>query len=175
MSGVLAALVGIGALGAAGTSSTAAGPLRGAEAAALVLLLAQAPSAPAMRAPSPAPAPAAGTAVLSGTRGETQTGLAAYYSSRLQGRRTASGERFDNAALTTAHQTLPFGTRVKVTNEKNGKSVVLRVNDRGPTQPDRIVDVSRAAAQRIGFVRSGITPAKLEVVEAAKPRRVAKS
>lgn len=123
-------------------------------------------------ATAPTSSPAAG---LTGARGETQTGLAAYYSSRLQGRRTASGERFDNAALTTAHQTLPFGTRVKITNEKNGKSAVLRVNDRGPTQPNRIVDVSRAAAQRMGFVQSGVTPARLEVVEAAKPRRAAKS
>jgi len=106
--------------------------------------------------PPAAPAPAAPTP--------------AYYSRRLNGRRTASGERFDNGAMTTAHQTLPFGTKVRVTNVKNNKSVVLRVNDRGPTQPNRILDVTRAAAQRLGFVRSGVTEVKLEVVEAAKPR-----
>jgi len=88
----------------------------------------------------------------------------------LNGRRTASGERLNNGALTTAHQTLPFGTKVKVTNVKNNKSVVLRVNDRGPTQPNRILDVTRAAAQRLGFIKSGMTEVKLEVVEAAKPR-----
>ena len=130
------------------------------------------PAAPAPAAPTPgAPAPAASTGgSLTGAVGETQTGLAAYYSRRLSGRRTASGERFDNGAMTTAHQTLPFGTKVRVTNVKNNKSVVLRVNDRGPTQPNRILDVTRAAAQRIGFVRSGVTEVKLEVVEAAKPR-----
>ncbi len=167
VSGVLAGMVVIGALGAAGASRSVASPLRDGHGL-LHFLLVQASAPPT--APAPARAPSAGAAVLSGTRGETQTGLAAYYSARLQGRRTASGERFDNAALTTAHQTLPFGTRVKVTNEKNGKSVVLRVNDRGPTLPDRIVDVSGAAAQRMGFVRSGVTPAKLVVVEAPKAR-----
>jgi rare lipoprotein A len=122
-------------------------------------------------APPAAPAPAASTGgALTGAVGETQTGLAAYYSQRLNGRRTASGERFNNGAMTTGHQTLPFGTKVKVTNVKNNKSVVLRVNDRGPTQPNRILDVTRAAAQRLGFIRSGMTEVKLEVVEAAKPR-----
>lgn len=112
---------------------------------------------------------------LTGTPGETQTGLAAYYSKRFQGRKTASGQRFDNGALTTAHQTLPFGTMVRVTNLKNNKSVVLRVNDRGPTQPKRIVDVSRRAAKELGFLRSGLVEVKLEVVEQAKPKRKAKS
>jgi rare lipoprotein A len=107
---------------------------------------------------------------LKGTVGETQTGLAAYYSGRLNGRRTASGERYNQEAMTTAHQTLPFGTRVKVTNTKNNKSVVLRVNDRGPTQQGRIVDVSKKAARSLGFVRQGLVDSKLEVVEAAKPR-----
>jgi peptidoglycan lytic transglycosylase len=100
-----------------------------------------------------------------------RTGLVAYYSKRLNGGRTASGERFNNGAMTTAHQTLPYGTKVRVTNTKNGKSVVLRVNDRGPTQPNRILDVSRAAAQRLGFIRAGLIEVKLEVVEAAKSRR----
>ena len=111
------------------------------------------PSSPAPSAPA-APAPAAAGGALTGAVGETQTGLAAYYSRRLHGGRTVSGERFNNNALTTGHQTLPFGTKVRVTNTKNNKSVVLRVNDRGPTQPNRILDVSRAAAQRLGFVRA---------------------
>src|SRR5215470_11046104 len=126
-----------------------------------VLAFGQTPAKPG------APAAAPGAA-LTGAVGETQSGLAAYYSRRLNGRRTASGERFNNGALTTAHQTLPFGTKVKVTNAKNNRSVVLRVNDRGPTQPGRIVDVSRAAAERLGIVRAGLTEVKLEVVEAPK-------
>jgi rare lipoprotein A len=65
---------------------------------------------------------------------------------------------------------LPFGTKVRLTNVKTNKSVVVRVNDRGPTQPNRIADVSRAAAQRLGIIRSGLAEVKLEVVEAAKPR-----
>jgi rare lipoprotein A len=102
--------------------------------------------------------------------GETQSGLAGYYSDKLKGRRTASGERYNPDALTTAHQTLPFGTKVKVTNAKNGKSVVLRVNDRGPTQPNRIVDISRRAGRDLGAIKGGLTEVKLEVVEAAKPK-----
>ena len=133
-------------------------------------VLAAVPAALAQTSPAPAPAPAP-TGGLTGAVGETQTGLAAYYSHRLNGGRTASGERFNNAALTTAHQTLPFGTRVRVTNAKNGKSVVLRVNDRGPTQPNRILDVSRAAAQRLNFVRAGLVEVKLEVVGVPKSRR----
>lgn len=132
----------------------------------LTLTEAQTPSSP----PAPAAPAAAPGGVLTGAVGETQTGLAAYYSRRLNGGRTASGERFDNGALTTAHQTLPFGTRVRVTNLKNKKSVVLRVNDRGPAQPNRVLDVSRAAAERLGFVRAGLTEVKVEVVAAAKPR-----
>ena len=141
---------------------------------ALGVALSKVPAVVARTSQAPAPAPAAPAAPtpdrLSGSVGETQTGLAAYYSQRLQGRRTASGARFDNGAMTTAHQTLPFGTKVRVTNTKNGKSVVLRVNDRGPTQPKRILDVSQAAAQRLGIVRAGLAEVKLEVVEAAKPR-----
>ena len=116
------------------------------------------------------PAAPAATA-LTGAVGETQTGLAAYYGRRLQGRRTASGERFNNNALTTGHQTLPFGTLVRITNPKNNRSVVLRVNDRGPTQPNRIVDVTQRAARILGFTRAGLTEVKLEVVQVAKPRR----
>jgi rare lipoprotein A len=142
----------------------------GALAIALFMGLAPRPSS-AQTPPSSAAPPAATTqGALTGTVGETQTGLAAYYSHRLNGSRTANGERFSNTALTTAHQTLPFGTKVRITNVKNGKSVVLRVNDRGPTQPNRIVDVSRAAAVRLGFVRAGLTEVKLEVVEAPRPR-----
>lgn len=98
--------------------------------------------------------------------GQRESGRIAWYGGRFAGRRTASGQRFDPGALTMAHRTLPFGTRVKVTNTANGKSVVLRVNDRGPTQPDRVGDVSREAARRLGMLKSGLAEAELEVVEA---------
>jgi rare lipoprotein A len=146
-------------------------PLASPVIAAATLMAAVALASPPMAAAQAPAAPKAES--LSGAVGETQTGLAAYYNQRLHGRRTASGARFDNSAMTTGHQSLPFGTKVRVTSVKNGKSVVLRVNDRGPTQPNRIVDVTRAAAQRLGFVRAGLTEVKLEVVEAAKSRRSA--
>jgi len=124
-----------------------------------------APAAPPSAQSAPAAPPAASGGAMTGAVGETQTGLAAYYSHRFQSRRTASGERFDSSALTTAHRTLPFGTKVRVTNVRNNRSVVLRVNDRGPTQTGRIVDMSPEAAGRLGFVRSGLTEVTVEVVE----------
>ncbi|QWC55886.1 septal ring lytic transglycosylase RlpA family protein [Erythrobacter sp. 3-20A1M] len=83
------------------------------------------------------------------------SGNASYYGRKFQGRRTASGERFDMNDFTAAHRTLPFGTRVRVTNEANGKSVVVRINDRGPFSGHRILDLSRAAASEIGIVGAG--------------------
>ncbi|MBK7792310.1 MAG: septal ring lytic transglycosylase RlpA family protein [Betaproteobacteria bacterium] len=94
-------------------------------------------------------------------------GLAAYYSNRLNGRRTASGQVFDQQKLTAAHQTLPFGTMVKVTDTRNNRSVVVRINDRGPTQAGRVIDLSRAAASKLGMIRAGLVPVKLEVVKEA--------
>lgn len=111
-------------------------------------------------APAPTPAPA-----VSAPSGDVQTGLAAYYTDRLHGRRTASGQVYNRNAMTTAHPNLPFGTKVKVTNVKTNQSVVLTVNDRGPTQPGRIVDVSRAAAQQLGMLRAGLTEVKVEVIK----------
>ena len=137
---------------------------------AVTLVLVLVPVGPALSQQPPASGSAAPASGLKGTVGETQTGLAAYYSRRLNGRRTASGERYNQDAMTTAHQTLPFGTRVKITNTKNNKSVVLRVNDRGPTQQGRIVDVSRRAARSLGFMKQGLVDSKLEVVQAAMAR-----
>lgn len=71
--------------------------------------------------------------------------------------KTASGERMNPAELTAAHRTLPFGTKLKVTNQKNGKSVIVRINDRGPFIKGRVIDVSKAAARQLGFVSSGVT------------------
>lgn len=99
------------------------------------------------------------------------SGTVAWYGAKFAGRTTASGERFNPHALTMAHKTLPFGTRVKVTNRKNGRSVVLRVNDRGPTQPDRVGDVSRAAAERLGMLKTGVAEATLEPLPGRAGRR----
>ncbi|MGB3740202.1 MAG: septal ring lytic transglycosylase RlpA family protein [Pontixanthobacter sp.] len=82
-------------------------------------------------------------------------GVASYYGRRFQGRRTANGERFDMNALTAAHKTLPFGTKVAVTNPRNGKTVTVRINDRGPYAHGRTIDLSRAAAKQIGIVQRG--------------------
>ena len=84
-----------------------------------------------------------------------EQGRASWYGADFQGRRTASGERFDMHALTAAHKTLPFGTRVLVRNPRNGKQVVVRINDRGPFSRDRIIDLSHAAARHLGLDASG--------------------
>jgi rare lipoprotein A len=89
-------------------------------------------------------------------------GEASYYGRELAGNRTASGERFNPQALTAAHRTLPMGTRLRVTNKANGKSVVVRINDRGPFARGRIIDISLAAAHEIQMVRSGKAMVRLE-------------
>jgi rare lipoprotein A len=89
-------------------------------------------------------------------------GLASYYT---EGVKTANGERFNSAELTAAHPSLPFGTRLRVTNTTTGKSVVVRVNDRGPFVKGRVVDVSYSAAQALGMVNSGTANVKLDVVQ----------
>jgi rare lipoprotein A len=90
-----------------------------------------------------------------------QQGMASYYK---HGKRTASGERYDPRNLTAAHRSLPFGTRVKVTNAKSGRSVVVRINDRGPFIRGRIIDLSLGAAQAIGLHRAGVAKVKIEVL-----------
>ncbi|AFZ49780.1 rare lipoprotein A [Dactylococcopsis salina PCC 8305] len=91
-------------------------------------------------------------------------GKASWYGSRFHGRRTASGERFNAYAHTAAHRSLPFGTKVRVTNLRNGRSVVVRINDRGPSSRGRVIDLSRAAAQNIGMLRSGVAPVRIEII-----------
>lgn len=98
--------------------------------------------------PSASPAEAGAGRALGG-------GMASYYADQFHGRRTASGERFDTGALTAAHRTLPFGSKVRVTNAANGRSVVVRINDRGPFTRGRTIDVSRAAAERLGLIARG--------------------
>jgi rare lipoprotein A len=91
-------------------------------------------------------------------------GLASFYT---EDEWTASGERFNTHAMTAAHPTLPFGTRVRVTNVTNGRSVVVRINDRGPHVPGRVVDVSESAAESLGMVERGVVKVKLDVVQKA--------
>lgn len=98
-------------------------------------------------------------------RHSPEKGLASWYGKAHHGQLTASGERFDMHALTAAHRTLPFGTVVRVTNLKSGKSVNVRINDRGPFHRDRIIDLSYEAARKLGFVRRGAARVKITVIE----------
>lgn len=98
--------------------------------------------------------------MLSGTGAQALgTGIASFYGKGdgFHGRKTANGERYDRYSMTAAHRTLPFGTKVRVTNLRNGKSVIVRINNRGPFVRGRIIDVSYAAAQQLGFAGQGIT------------------
>ena len=93
------------------------------------------------------------------------TGVCSYYARMHNGHTTAGGEKFDSNAMTAAHRTLPMGTKLKVTNLSNGKSVVVKVNDRGPFVKGRLLSVTRRAAQELGFVKQGVTKVKMEPVE----------
>ena len=94
-------------------------------------------------------------------------GKAVFYGDKWHGRKTASGERFNQRKMTAAHRSLPFGTRVRVTNLSNGKSVVVRINDRGPFGRDRsrIIDLSKAAARQLDFIPDGVTRVTVEVLK----------
>jgi rare lipoprotein A len=100
--------------------------------------------------------------IPSATKGKPTYGVASYY---WQGSKTASGERFNPSELTAAHRTLPFGTRVRVTNLATERSVTVRINDRGPYVGGRVVDISRGAAQSLGMIDRGVTKVKLEVLQ----------
>lgn len=93
-----------------------------------------------------------------------RTGWASYYARAHDGLRTASGERYDMDELTAAHRTLPFGTRVRVTNLENGRQVVVRINDRGPFRKGRILDLSYAAARRLGLLGRGVAKVRIQVL-----------
>ena len=92
----------------------------------------------------------------------SQTGKASYYAKKFNGRRTASGQKFRNSRLTAAHRTLPFGTKVTVINLRNGKSVKVKINDRGPFVSGRIIDLSRRAARKIGMLDDGVGTVKIK-------------
>ena len=93
---------------------------------------------------------------------DAYNGKASWYGGKHHGGPTASGERFNKNAMTAAHRTFPMGTRVRVTNLRNGKSVVVRINDRGPYAKGRIIDLSEAAAQKLDMIEAGVVPVKLE-------------
>ena len=98
------------------------------------------------------------------SRASVQTGIASYYGHEFHGRTTASGETYDEEALTAAHRKLPFGSRVRVTNLENDKAVTLRINDRGPFVEGRIIDVSYRAARELDFVQAGLVRVRLEIL-----------
>jgi rare lipoprotein A len=99
---------------------------------------------------------------------EELSGYASWYGGKFHGRRTASGEVFNTNELTAAHRTLPFNSIVRVTNAENGKSVIVRINDRGPFVDGRVIDLSRAAADVIGITAVGVAPVELEVLHLQK-------
>jgi rare lipoprotein A len=103
--------------------------------------------------------------VLGSAFGQVQTGKASFYADKFEGVQTASGQKYKRKKLTGAHKSLPFGTKVRVTNLQNDKSVEIIINDRGPYVDGRIVDVSKAAAEKLGFINQGITEVKLEVID----------
>jgi rare lipoprotein A len=121
----------------------------------LLALLAGCSTAVVTTPPTPAEAPAAG---------KEEVGFASWYGAQHQGKRTASGEVYDMNLLTAAHRTLPFGTRLLVTNRDTSQSAEVRVNDRGPFVKGRILDVSYAAARQLGAVGAGIFPVRLRVI-----------
>jgi rare lipoprotein A len=101
--------------------------------------------------------------------GGGQRGNASWYGGKFHGRQTASGEIYNKEEMTAAHRKLPFGTLVRVTNRINGRSVTVRINDRGPYSSGRILDVSEAAARKLGMLDDGVVPVTLKVIR--RPRR----
>ena len=100
-------------------------------------------------------------AILAGGA-SAETGRASWYSLTSK---TASGERCDPSAMTAAHRSLPFGTKVKVENLRNGRSIIVRINDRGPFVSGRVIDLTRAAARRLGFVERGVAPVRITILQ----------
>jgi rare lipoprotein A len=100
------------------------------------------------------------------THAQVQTGKASFYADKFEGRPTASGEKYKHNKFTAAHKTLPFGTKIKVTNLANNQSVEVIVNDRGPYIDGRVVDLSKAAAEKLGFINQGVADVQVEVLDA---------
>ena len=102
--------------------------------------------------------------ILESTAHEISTGVVSWYGGKFHGRKTASGEKYDKHELTAAHKSLPFGTKVKVTNIRNGKSVVVEINDRGPNAKSRDLDLSQAAFSEIGHTNTGVMQVEYEIM-----------
>ncbi|MBL7872793.1 MAG: septal ring lytic transglycosylase RlpA family protein [Cyclobacteriaceae bacterium] len=107
--------------------------------------------------------------------GQTQTGKASFYADKFEGSPTASGEKYKHSKLTAAHKSLPFGTKVKVTNLANNESVEVVINDRGPYVDNRIIDLSKSAAEKLGFVNQGLAEVKVEVIDAGDGKSKSKT
>lgn len=135
---------------------------------ALTVLLAALIAAPPSRGAVGTIPDAVAAAVQPGTR---QHGVASYYAERFDGRTTASGERYDERKLTAAHRTLPLGTRVRVTEQDTGRSVVVTVNDRGPYVAGRAIDLSRRAGERLGMIEDGLADVIIEVLQLPRGQR----
>ena len=109
------------------------------------------------RTPPPKPSAAPSTRYAA-------TGVASYYGAKFHGRKTASGERFDMHAMSAAHRNLPFGSRVRVTHLRNGRSIIVRINDRGPFVKGRIIDLSYAAAKKLNMVGDGLAKVRIQLL-----------
>jgi rare lipoprotein A len=103
--------------------------------------------------------------IMERTATKISTGVVSWYGDKFHGRKTASGERYDKHELTAAHKSLPFGTKVKVTNIRNGKSVVVEINDRGPYAKSRVLDLSQAAFSEIGHTNTGVMQVEYEILK----------
>ena len=165
-----AALVGFGTWFASGEAAPVVAPAATVQAAMLPVVSVgdtnreklAAVAAPAAVAPAAADEAVAEASEEAGTH--FQTGVASYYGREFAGRRTANGERFDPNGFTAAHRTLPFGTRIRVTNPANDKTIIVRVNDRGPFHGRRVLDLSMRAAAALGLVRRGSGSVKIAVL-----------
>ena len=103
--------------------------------------------------------------IMERTATKISTGVVSWYGDKFHGRKTASGERYDKHELTAAHKSLPFGTKVKVTNIRNGKSLVVEINDRGPYAKSRVLDLSQAAFSEIGHTNTGVMQVEYEIIK----------
>ena len=121
-------------------------------------------AAPLRSLPAPPPKPMATDSAIPSKLIEVVQGAASWYGPGFFGRTTANGERFRKGTLTAAHRTLPFGTKVRVTNLSNGRSVVVRINDRGPFRYHRVIDLAHGAASQLKMMQAGEVPVKLEIL-----------
>lgn len=102
---------------------------------------------------------------MSNTDKDSYNGIASWYGGKFHGRRTANGEKYNKNGISAAHKTLPFGTVVRVTNHRNGRTLDVRINDRGPFVEGRIIDLSEGAAKKLDMIRDGVVPVSLQVLK----------